>query len=104
MFGVGKYVYGLFVWAEKPPWCTKRLCHKQAIGLAKGKTASCKGISVNTAAFTAKMCTAVIAMPRRKFALFPSAMNELRLHFALLYGNLGELCCNVRNANKMLTY
>jgi len=84
MFGVGKYVYGLFAWVEKPPGCTKRLCHKGAIGLAIGKTTSYKGISVNEAAFTAKLCTTVIAMPRRMFVLFASVMDELRLHFALL--------------------
>ena len=69
MFGVGKYVYGLPVWAKKPPGCAKRLCHKGAIGLAIGKTASYKGISVNTAVFTAKICAAVIAMPKRMFML-----------------------------------
>ena len=72
--------------------------------MAKGKTASCKGISVNTAAFIAKIYTSVIAMPRRKFALFASVMDELRLLFALLYGHLGEILCNKRKANRKLTY
>jgi|JI10StandDraft_1071094.scaffolds.fasta_scaffold1219212_1 hypothetical protein len=104
MFGVGKYVYGLLVWTKKTPGYTKRLGHKQAIALAKGKTASCKGIIVNTAVFTAKICTTVIAMPRRKFVLFASVMDELRLLFALLNGNLIALFFTKRKANRTRTY
>ena len=104
MFGVGKNVNGLLVWTKKPHGCAKRLCHKRAIGLAKGKTASCKGISVNTAAFIAKIYTTVIAMPRRKFALFASVMDELRLLFALLFGKASELFCTNRKVNITRTY
>jgi hypothetical protein len=104
MFGVGKYVYGLFVSKKKPYKCAKRLCQKQNDCLAKGKSPSCKGIIVCRANFTTKRCATVIIIPRQMLVVFASGMDELRLLFVLLYGNFGELFCTKRKVNKMRTY